>query len=132
MDEIKEPSDDFPRTFSFGAACASCKTSLPPLRDTAAVFFENGSVPCSNCKVAVDLWDVTKKEFEMFRGTFIGLVGLGANQTVFIFDLQPGKIKILTSLRVVSRRLHWLFPLTTLPKEPDAFRLSFTATRPGP
>jgi len=95
MDEIKEPSDDFPRTFSFGAACASCKTSLPPLRDTAAVFFENGSVPCSNCKVAVDLWDVTKKEFEMFRGTFIGLVGLGANQTVFIFDLQPGKIKNL-------------------------------------
>lgn len=96
MDEIKEPSDGgFPRTFAWGAACVSCKTLLPPLRDTAALFFENGSVPCPKCGAAVDIWEVTKNEIRIYLGTFIGLAELGANQTVFIFDLAPGEMKNL-------------------------------------
>ncbi|MBI2987654.1 MAG: hypothetical protein HYY45_12895 [Deltaproteobacteria bacterium] len=96
MDETKEPAaGDFPRTFAWGAACVSCKTVLPPLRDTASLFFENGSVPCPKCGNGVDVWEVTKNEIRTYFGTFIGLGGLGANQTVFMFDLAPGQIKSL-------------------------------------
>jgi hypothetical protein len=94
MDETKEPSDGFfPRTFAWGAACLSCKTMLPPLRDTASLFFENGSVPCLKCGAAVDVWEVTKNEMRSYIGTPIGLGELGANQTVFVFQLSPGEIK---------------------------------------
>ena len=85
----------FSRTFAWGAPCVSCKTALPPLRDTAAVFFENGSVPCPKCGAAVNVWEVTKNEIKIYLGTFIGLAELGANQTCFTFDLAPSERKNL-------------------------------------
>lgn len=95
MDEFVAPTDEFsPRTLMWGACCQFCNIPLPPLRDTAALFFENGSVPCPNCRAPVDLWEVTKIDIKRF-GTPIGLGGLGANQTVFIFELSPGEMKTL-------------------------------------
>jgi len=85
----------FPQTFTWGASCPSCKTALPSLGDIAAVFFQSGAVPCPKCGKGVDIWQATKESVRTHPGSLISLAELGANQTVFFFELDPGETKNL-------------------------------------
>jgi hypothetical protein len=91
----RRPWAIFPVTLSWGVPCSSCKTSFPPLRDSAPRYFARGFIHCAKCKTNVDLWEVAKEDIKTFFGSPMAIAALGAKSTSFLFDLAPGEIKTL-------------------------------------
>lgn len=85
------PSDGTLR-FSTGCSNPGCRAALPPLKDIATDYFENRSIPCSECGIGNDIWQLMRNSArENAEGVF-DLIGLGAASTTIIFPLSPRQI----------------------------------------
>src|ERR1700724_3145849 len=72
---------------SYAGACNNCRFVLPPLNKAAPLFFERGSVPCSNCNGDVDLWQAALKHSFSWNP-----VSLGATRTSLLKQIETGKV----------------------------------------
>jgi hypothetical protein len=87
-----EMSERLPDTFAHAGSCPKCYYVLPPMREAAKAYFENGFVTCSQCHVSVDLWDVVLMHtLAMPSVAVMSLELLGASRTGFVKTIEDGK-----------------------------------------
>jgi hypothetical protein len=79
-------------TFAHAGACPHCYYVFPPIWEAASVYFEQGSVECTECKVKADLWQVVLARIssEPFLPMF-ALEQLGASLTRFTETIAAHK-----------------------------------------
>jgi hypothetical protein len=74
-------SIEFPRTENFSGACPGCRFVIPALTEVSDIYFQDGSVKCSNCGVAIDLWKATLERVIRLAGFSVSLAALGPRST---------------------------------------------------
>ncbi len=74
-------SVEFPFTRNHSGACPGCRFVIPALGEVSGTYFETGSVNCSNCGLAVDLWKVTLERVIRLPGFTVSLAALGPRIT---------------------------------------------------
>jgi hypothetical protein len=72
--------------------CYICNHALPPLESTARRYFVEGTVECIGCHTSVDLWECSRSQVSDEFPPEWGLQGLGAEYTVFPFEVRPGQV----------------------------------------
>lgn len=87
--------EQFKITFGWSGFCSACSDALSTLPEISFQYFEFGSVQCSKCGAAIDLWQTAvvaarKIDFEVFL-----LVPMGANLTAFSFSLESNETKTI-------------------------------------
>jgi hypothetical protein len=71
---------------SYAGACSVCRFILPPLNKAASIFFERGTVTCSNCNSEVSLWQAALEHSFSWSP-----VSLGATRTSFLKEIETGR-----------------------------------------
>jgi len=95
MTSVYDPSAmnsvEFPHTQNFSAACPGCRYVIPALSDASGTYFEEGSVKCSKCGLAVDLWEATLERVIRLAGLSVSLAALGPRVTYLKFRVPANK-----------------------------------------
>jgi hypothetical protein len=83
---------EYPITENFSGACPTCRFLIPALTEVSAIYFEEGSVRCSNCGFAIDLWKaVLDRVVHLGDFTMLSLSGLGPRLTRLKFRVPANK-----------------------------------------
>lgn len=86
------PNHNDVSTRAHAGACPHCYYVFPPIWEAASVYFEQGSVECTECKAKADLWQVVvgRMSSEPFMPLF-ALEQLGASFTRFTETIEAHK-----------------------------------------
>jgi hypothetical protein len=83
---------EFPYTLNFSGACPQCSFVIPALSKVSSTYFENGSVKCSNCGSAIDLWNTTvDRVIRLADFTSVSLAALGPQVTHLKFRVPANR-----------------------------------------
>ena len=82
----------FTSTVEGAGSCAECRYVLPPLFESAPLYFRDGFVRCGNCGTQIDLWSAARDKAVRLSITGAwALTSLGAGQTSFVMPFETGK-----------------------------------------
>jgi hypothetical protein len=86
------PNDStFAHTFEGAGSCLNCRQVLPRLVESAPIYFEKGSVKCTNCGKDVELWEAALDHaIRLSKVATWALESLGAAQTSVIIQMEAG------------------------------------------
>jgi hypothetical protein len=74
-------SIEFPLTRNDSGACPECRFVIPALGEVSGIYFEEGSVKCSNCGLALDLWATTLERVIRLADFTFSVAALGPRIT---------------------------------------------------
>jgi hypothetical protein len=84
-------SPELPYTRNYSGACPGCRFVIPVLNEVSGTYFETGSVKCSNCGIAIDLWEATLEQVTRLGVFTTSLAALGPRVTYLKLRLLPNQ-----------------------------------------
>jgi hypothetical protein len=81
----------FPYTQNYSGACPECSFVIPPLNEVSGAYFNEGSIICSHCGIAVDLWKTTLDRVIRLAAFMPSLAALGPKVTHLKFRVPANK-----------------------------------------